>query len=43
MILFFADAELLELLRRRAADPGGNRLVVEFVQSAIEDFYVAYE
>jgi hypothetical protein len=43
MILFFGDAELAELLRRRAADPGGNRLVVEFVQATIEDFYVTYE
>lgn len=43
MILFFADADLKELLRRRAADPGGNRLVVEFIQAAIEDFYVTYE
>jgi hypothetical protein len=43
MILFFADADLLELLRRRAADPGGNRLVIEFIQAAIEDFYVTYE
>lgn len=43
MILFFSDAELMELLRRRAADPANNRLVVECMQSAIEDFYVTYE
>jgi hypothetical protein len=43
MILFFSDTELLELLRRRAANSGGNRLAVEFIQAAIEDFYVAYE